>query len=107
MQEQIASLMQSDQMAGNAPGTGAFASFIGPMDVNSHVKSQLKALPQASKSSPNAIWLVYRSTEQEHEGMSSNCTVYQVTKEHGSNGLTLPDSDGLGMNLAMCAKLDP
>jgi len=107
MQAQMSALFQTDQNNGTAPGQGAFASFVAPMEVTDQRKRQIKTLPVATSRSKNKIWYVHVITEQEHEGTSLTCQVYQVTKEHESNGLPLPESDGLGMSLAMCAVLDP
>ena len=111
IQEQMAGLMQADFDNDEMPGQGAFASFVAPLKVTPQVMSQIKALPVAAPhgegSSGSDIWLVHTVVEQEYEGMSSTCTVHQVTKEHGSNGAVLPESDGLGMSLAMSGSLDP
>ena len=107
----MAGLMQADFDNDAMPGQGAFASFIAPIDVTPQVMSQIKALPVAKphggRSSGSDIWLVHTVAEQEYEGSSYTCTVHQVTKENGSNGAVLPESDGLGMKLAMSGVLDP
>lgn len=113
MQEQMAALMRQDQTNNSSssspriPGQGAFASFVAPLEVTRRVKSQIKSLPVAGRGSKNSTWMVHTLVEQEEEGTSSTCTVHQVTMKKGSNGLTLAESDGLGMSLAMCATLDP
>jgi hypothetical protein len=108
MQEQLTALLQTDERAGMPSGTGVFADFLAPFEVTEEVKQQLKRLPQTKKGT-GSIWLCHISSENmgPTEGTAHDCTVYQVTKEYGSNGLPLPQSDGLGLNIAMCAKLDP
>jgi len=100
MQEQFAAMMES----GAPPGPPPFAA---PVEVTSRVKKQIKALPIAPPRSKSAVWMVHTLTDYEYEGTGSTCFVYQIVKEHGSNGLSLPESDGFGMSLAMCAMMDP
>ena len=89
MQQRMAALMQQDHDSGAEPSMGAMAAFMAPLEINRQRKKQIKALPLAPPRSPNAIWYIHTITEQEYEGLSSTCMVYQVKREHGSNGLTL------------------
>eukprot|EP00584_Thalassiosira_punctigera_P010848 CAMPEP_0172546148 /NCGR_PEP_ID=MMETSP1067-20121228/15959_1 /TAXON_ID=265564 ORGANISM="Thalassiosira punctigera, Strain Tpunct2005C2" /NCGR_SAMPLE_ID=MMETSP1067 /ASSEMBLY_ACC=CAM_ASM_000444 /LENGTH=524 /DNA_ID=CAMNT_0013333033 /DNA_START=58 /DNA_END=1632 /DNA_ORIENTATION=- len=108
MQARMSALLEEDQNnASLSPGQGAFASFMAPPEVTSRVMSQIKSLPAASERSRSAVWYAHTIADTEREGTMLTCQVYQVTKERGSNGMPLPESDGLGMNLAMCGKLDP
>ena len=110
MQAAMASLMQTDRDNNTMPGEGAFASFVAPLPVTQETMSQIKQLPMAERfggsSLSSDIWLLHTLVEPEHEGTSFTCFVHQVTKEYGSNGAVLPDSDGFGVNLAMSGMLD-
>ena len=89
---------------------GTFANFVAPLPVTQETMSQIKELPVAERSGGSSlssdIWLLHTLVEPEYEGTSFTCFVHQVTKEHGSNGAVLPESDGFGINLGMSGLLD-
>ena len=108
MQARVAALMQEDEENNAMPGNGAFAASIAPLRITPQVIQQISELPVSDDDFlSSSIWFVHCFTEQEYTGTSTTCTVYTVTKEIGSNGAILHDSDGLGMNRAMSAVLDP
>jgi hypothetical protein len=75
MQRQMVALLREDQATNAGPGSGAFASFISPTEINSENIARIKQLPIADVGSPNEIW--------EEDGEGNNCTVHQIVKERG------------------------
>ena len=108
MQQRMVALMQEDENNDTPPGQGSFADFAAPLQITPQIVRQIKELPLKEESSIcSPIWLVHIHTDRDNEGTSSMCTVFQVTKEFGSNGATLVESDGFGMSLATSGVMDP
>ena len=108
MQQRMVALMQEDENNDTPPGQGSFADFAAPLQITPQIVRQIKELPLKEESSIcSPIWLVHIHTDRDYEGTSSMCTVFQVTKEFGSNGATLVESDGFGMSLATSGVMDP
>lgn len=83
MQQQMASLFDQDQAMNSPFGSGALASFIQPMEINSQTAAQITMLPVADVGSHNEIWYVHTVEDYTEEGQGNTCTVHQVVKEHG------------------------
>lgn len=83
IQQRMAALFREDEAMNAEPGLGAFASVIGPMEINSDTVRRIKQLSTADVGSPNEIWYVHTVECYEEEGQVNTCTVHQVAKEHG------------------------
>ena len=104
----MAALMREDENNNAPPGQGSFADFAAPLQITPEIVRQIKELPLKQESSiGSVVWLVHIHTDRGYEGTTSMCTVFQVTKEFGSNGAILHESDGLGVSLATTAVMDP
>ena len=78
------------------------SSMTAPMEVTRAVKSRISALP-VSQSLTLYVHINYETLE---EGTNLMCAAHVVTKSRGSNGASIPDSDGIGESLAYCALHD-
>jgi len=108
LQQRMVALMREDENNDTPPGQGSFADFVAPLQITPQIVRQIKELPLREESSIGSpIWLVHIHTDRGYEGTSSMCTVFQVTKEFGSNGAILCESDGLGVSLASSGVMDP
>lgn len=87
----------------NAPG--AVPPGFAPQKITKRLKREIAALPPYSDDN-RGVWFVYIDEEFEADGTGMTCLAMEVGKEEGSNGQILGESDGIGMQMAMCLYYD-